>query len=119
MTEHAAGTSCLIFRLGALRFYLPVESVVQVMRGAPLTRVPAAAPAVRGLVNHRGKVLTVAHLGEILGIPLDGGPGEVIIVEVGAQRFALAVDGVLELSAETRTGLARIDLEQVAAAIFA
>lgn len=119
MSDAAGGTSCLIFRLGAQRCYLPVESVVQVMRGISLTRVPASVAAVRGLVNHRGKVLTVAHMGEILGVPQDGGPGDVIVVEDGGRRFALAVDAVLELSAGTRTGLARIDLEQVATAIFA
>lgn len=119
MSELAGGTSCLIFRLGAQRFYLPVESVVQVMRDVPITRVPATAAAVGGLVNHRGKVLTVAHMGEILGIPLDGGPGEVIVVEDRGRRFALGVDAVLELAAETRTGLAMIDLQQVATAIFA
>ncbi len=89
------------------------------MRSVSLTRVPATDAAVAGLVNHRGKVLTVAHMGEILGSPLDEGPGEVIVVEDRGRRFALAVDAVLELSAEARTGLARIDLEQVATAIFA
>lgn len=118
MSEPAAGTSCLIFRLGGQRFYLPVASVVHVMRSAALTRVPGTVPAVRGLVNHRGKVLTVAHMGEILGIPVDAGTGEVIVVEDAERRFALAVDAVLELSAEARTGLAMVDLEQVAKAIF-
>ncbi|MEO5825807.1 MAG: chemotaxis protein CheW [Gemmatimonadales bacterium] len=119
MSDPAGGTSCLIFRLGAQRFYLPVESVVHVMRSVAVTRVPGTASAVGGLVNHRGKVLTVAHMGEVLGIPVDPGPGEVVVVENAGRRFALAVDAVLELSAETRTGLARIDLDQVAAAIFA
>ncbi len=119
MSEPAAGTSCLIFRLGAKRFYLPVESVVHVMRSVPLTRVPGSSPTVLGLVNHRGKVLTVAHMGEILGLPLDGASPEVIVVEDAGRRFALGVDAVLELAAETRTGLATVDLEKVATAIFA
>jgi chemotaxis signal transduction protein len=119
MSEPAASGACLIFRLGAGRWYLPVVSVVEVLRGAPLTRVPGASGAVRGLVNHRGRVLTVAHLGQILGVPLDAdGNDDVVVVEAAGQRFALAVDGVLELSAEPRTGLAMIDLDQVAEAIF-
>ena len=119
MSDTGAAGSCLIFRLGAGRWYLPVSSVVEVLRGVPLTRVPGAAPAVRGLVNHRGRVLTVAHLGQILEIPLDpSGTEEVVVVEAAGHRFGVAVDGVLELSAEPRTGLAMIDLEQVASAIF-
>ncbi len=119
MSEPVASGACLIFRVGAGRWYLPVASVVEVLRRVPVTRVPGAASAVRGLVNHRGRVLTVAHLGQILDVPLDlAGSEEVVVVEAGGHRFALAVDGVLELSGEPRTGLAMIDLDQVASAIF-
>jgi purine-binding chemotaxis protein CheW len=119
MSDATPAGSCLIFRLGGGRWFLPVGSVVEVLRRVPLTRVPGAAPAVRGLVNHRGRVLTVAHLGQILDIPLDAsGSEEVVVVEAAGHRFGLAVDGVLELSSEPRTGLALIDLEQVAEAIF-
>ena len=119
MAETPRIGSALIFRLGATRWFLPVESVVEVLRGVPITRVPAAAAGVRGLANHRGRVLTVANLGQILGVPSDGGQDEeLVVVEAGGHRFAIAVDGVLELSSEPRTGLATIDLEQVAGAIF-
>ena len=85
----------------------------------PLTRVPGAASSVRGLVNHRGNVLSVANLGQILQVPTDtAGEEDVVVVEAAGHRFAVAVDAVLELSAEPRTGLATIDLDQVAGALF-
>ena len=113
------GASSLIFRVGAGRWYLPVETVVEVLRGVTITRVPGAAEGVRGLVNHRGRVLTVAHLGRILGVLSDdGGREEVVVVEAAGHRFAVAVDAVIELAPEPRTGLATLDLDQVANAIF-
>lgn len=117
--QPVVGTSCLIVRVGAGRWYLPVGVVVEVLRGVTIIRVPGAGEGVRGLVNHRGRVLTVAHLGRFLGVPSDGGGGEeVVVVEAAGQRFALAVDAVIELAPEPRTGLATVDLSQVSSAIF-
>ena len=43
---------------------------------------------------------------------------DVVVVEARAQRFAVGVDAVIELAAAPRTGLATLDLEQVADAVF-
>jgi len=120
MPEGGAGVGGLVVRIAGGRWFIPVGRVVEVLRDAAITRVPGTAASVRGLVNHRGKVLSVADVVRALGLPGEtGAGGEVVVVEGGGRRFAVAVDGVVELAPEARTGLATLDLDQVATAIFA
>ena len=54
-----------------------------------------------------------------LDLPGAGGAAnDVVVVEARSQRFAVGVDAVIELAAAPRTGLATLDLEQVADAVF-
>jgi purine-binding chemotaxis protein CheW len=50
------------FTLGSLQLGLEVERVQEVMRGQPLTLVPRAPRAVRGLMNLRGQIVTAIDL---------------------------------------------------------
>jgi chemotaxis signal transduction protein len=110
----------LVVEVGGARRYIPVESVIEVLREARIIRVPGAVPAVKGMVNHRGRILTVANAVVALSLTGDAAAGrEVVVVQHGNRRFGLAVETVVELVADTRTGLAEIELEQIAAAIFA
>jgi hypothetical protein len=52
-------------------------------------------------------------------VPLTGDADLVVVELAGGRRFAVAVETVIELVAEPRTGLAPLDLDAVAAAIFA
>lgn len=116
---HAAGGG-LVVRVAGSRWFIPVAGVIEVLRDTLIVRVPGAVPAVRGVVNHRGRIITVADPIRALDLPGDAsGGGELVVVEADGRRFALAVDGVVELNAEPRTGLAMLDLIQVANAIFA
>lgn len=120
MTEPAASkVAGLVVRVGGARWYLGVESVVEVLRTPTIARIPGAPATVAGLVNHRGHVLTVADPVRALALPGQGGSGrDVVVVEEGSQRFALAVDAVIELVPEARTGLAALDLERVRQVVF-
>ncbi|MDX2261562.1 MAG: chemotaxis protein CheW [Gemmatimonadales bacterium] len=114
------GVGGLVVRVAGTRWFIPVAGVIEVLRDAAVARLPGTPPAVRGIVNHRGRVLTVADPIRALGLPGDvGGADDVVIVEAGGHRFAVAVDGVVELAAEARTGLATLDLDSIASAIFA
>jgi len=109
----------LVVRVAGVRWFLPVSAVVAVLRDAPLARIPAAPDTVRGLVNHRGRLLTVADPVRALGLPGPAGEGrDVVVVTTATHRFAVAVDAVIELAAEARTGLATLDVEAVADAVF-
>ncbi|RIK84894.1 MAG: chemotaxis protein CheW [Planctomycetota bacterium] len=59
MAEHRQ--YCTFFLEGVL-FGIPVEQVQEVIRRQPMTRVPLAPPAVRGLINLRGQIVTAIDL---------------------------------------------------------
>src|SRR5690606_25582005 len=68
VTDAAPTDAALVVRLGADRWSIPVAAVIEVLRGQTLTRVPGADPVVLGLVNHRGRVLTVGDPARALGV---------------------------------------------------
>ena len=118
-TEEAARVTGLVVRVAGTRWFIPVAQVVEVLREPLVARLPAAGAAVAGVVNHRGRVLTVADPVRALELPGQaGGRRDVIVVDTEGHRFAVAVDAVIELVAEPRTGLATLDLVAVARAVF-
>ena len=120
MTDEAgARVTGLVVRVAGARWFIPVAEVVEVLREPVVARLPSAGAAVVGVVNHRGRVLTVADPVRALGLPGQGGGNrDIIVVHTDNHRFAVAVDAVIELVAEPRTGLATLDLMAVARAVF-
>jgi purine-binding chemotaxis protein CheW len=111
--------SGLVVRVAGSRWFIAVTEVIEVLREPMVARLPAAGAAVAGVVNHRGRVLTVADPVRALELPGQaGGSRDVIVVDAAGHRFAVAVDAVIELVPEPRTGLARLDLVAVARAVF-
>lgn len=109
----------LVVQVASVRWFVPLEGVVEVLRRPVVARVPAAAPSVLGLVNHRGRVLTVADPIRALQLPGEGGSlADVVVVEARGRRFAVGVEAVIELAHEARTSLATMDLERVADGVF-
>ncbi len=119
MAESPQRAGGLVVRVGDQRWVIPVALVVEVLRTARVMRLPGVDPWVRGVVNHRGRILTVADAGRALGLMAEAGDGgDLVVVDAGGHRFAVAVDAVVELSAEARTGLAELDLSRIASATF-
>ncbi len=79
------------FTLDHLFFGIEVQKVQEVLRYQDLTRVPLAHPAVSGLINLRGQIVTAIDLRQRLGLkvrPADQLPMNVVIrVEEGAVSF--------------------------------
>jgi purine-binding chemotaxis protein CheW len=114
-----ARQAVVVVRIGSTRWALPVIQVIEVLRDAPISRIPGAASGVRGLVNHRGRVVTVADPALALGLaeqPVES--PEVVVLQVDGRRFGIAVDAVVELLPEARTSLAMLEVEQIVKAIF-
>lgn len=94
----------LVFAAGEERYAVETAHVLEVVPlGAP-TPVPGTPPFVLGVINHRGRILPVLHLGRILEVPGpdNSDPGRVIAVDAGGMTFGLvadAVDGTLWLDA--------------------
>ncbi len=77
-------------------FGLDVHKVQEITRAQPMTRVPLAPPAVRGLINLRGQIVTAIDLRRCLGIgdrPADQ-PAATVIVRSGDGAVSLLVDDI-------------------------
>lgn len=85
--------------VGEQLFGIPIEHVHDVFVVSGLTRVPLAPPEIAGLVNLRGRVLTVIDLRCRFGLPPRGGAGRLIAVgiEFAGESFGLLVDAVGEV----------------------
>jgi purine-binding chemotaxis protein CheW len=83
------------FLLGSLLLGIDVQQVQEVLRSQPMTRVPLAPRAVRGLLNLRGQIVTAIDLRERLGLPSgDGGGTMNVVVRSEEGAVSLLVDEI-------------------------
>ena len=84
------------FRLGGRLYGVAVDRVQEVLRSAAVTPVPLAPPAVRGLINLRGEIVTVVDLRRPLGMeePGDLASASFVVVRDGQTIMTLAVDAI-------------------------
>jgi purine-binding chemotaxis protein CheW len=90
----------LVFRVGSDLYACDIARVQEIVRFAPLTRIPGAPPFIRGLLNVRGDVLTVLDLGvrlEPTRQPME--QGSIIVVEVDGRRAGVVVEEVVGVQA--------------------
>ncbi len=94
----------VIFRVEKERYGLPLAAVKEVVVPPErFTRVPRAPAAVAGVMNLRGRVVTVVELRQLLGLP-DGStpPGRVVLLERGRKDLGLLVTDVDGIEAVER-----------------
>ena len=95
----------LVFRVGTLSCAAEVETVREILPRLSVTRIPGAPPAVAGMVNVRGTLVTVVDGWRALGQDGPGAPepgsGTTVLLEVdgGRRLVGLAVDEVVDLLA--------------------
>jgi len=97
-TVEAATVSeqCCTFWVDGLFFGIDVADVQEVLRHQPMTPVPRAAPAVTGLINLRGQIVTAIDLRVRLGLP-PRDPGTLpmnVIVRTRGEVVSLLVDDI-------------------------
>ena len=79
---------------------VPVRCVRDVLGPQPLTRIPLAPPEVAGGLNLRGRIVTALDLRRRLDLPpraAADGPPMAVVVEQGAELYALLCDTVGEV----------------------
>lgn len=93
----------MTFRLGEEVYGLEILRVREIIRLMAITRVPRAAPCVRGVINLRGRVIPVLDLGLRFGMAAIAPTDQTVIIVVQC-RFAdvdvtmgMLVDEVLEV----------------------
>ena len=84
---------------GDLLIGLPIARVQDVFRPHALTPVPLAPPAIAGLLNSRGRIITMIEMSTRLGLAHHhGGEARIAIgVELEGESYGLLVDGVGEI----------------------
>jgi purine-binding chemotaxis protein CheW len=84
------------------RYAFEASLVAEVVRLGPLTRLPAAPPFLPGVFSHRGEILPVLDVNQLLGmrpLPL-GAAVRAAVVRAGLWKVAVlteAVEGLVEL----------------------
>jgi len=82
------------------RFGLPILRVQDVFVPERLTRVPLAPPEIAGLINLRGRIVTLIDIRRRLGLAAASADGEQLMaigVESRGESYGLLVDGVGEV----------------------
>lgn len=104
----AEGLELLVFSVGAERYGIETDHVVEVIPLRELTPVPCTPASILGVVNHRGRILPVLDLRRLFDLA-DQGVAEgsrVVAVEAGGMTFGIFAGAV--------TGTVRIGVEEVA-----
>ena len=86
----------VIFRVDRERYALPLPAVREVVIPPPaFTAVPRAPKAVRGVMNLRGRVITVVSLAALLELPAaDAGEGRIVLLDRRRRDLGLWVTDV-------------------------
>ena len=84
------------FRLAGGHYGVELARVQEVLRPLPLTRLPLAPPAIAGLVNLRGRIVTVVDPRVVLGLEAApaGGSAGLVVVRGAEGAVALLVDAI-------------------------
>ena len=85
--------------VGGQLFGLPIRGVQDVFIPERLTKVPLAPPEIAGVLNLRGRIVTLIDLGLRLGLVREdnGGPVMAIGVEMHGESYGLLIDSVGEV----------------------
>ena len=97
--ERAAATlveMCSV-RVGQTIFGVPITHILEIVGGARPQAVPLAPEFVGGLVHYRGDVLTTVSLRQLLGLPMQEGKQDILVLESASGCFGLLVDSVGEV----------------------
>lgn len=80
-------------------FGAPVTQVQEVIAHPPMTRIPLAHPAIRGMMNLRGQIVMAIDLRRRIGISklLPGAPPVHVVVRMRETAVSLIVDEIGEV----------------------
>ena len=101
----AAALQYVTVRIGPQMFGLPIAMVHEVFAPEAVTRVPLAPAEIAGVLNLRGRIVTMVALRRLLGLPPQEGAAMAVGIEHHGETFGLVIDKVgevLALDASTR-----------------
>jgi purine-binding chemotaxis protein CheW len=97
--ETGKQVEAVVVQLGREQYGLEVPCVYEIRPMQTLTRVPRVPAWVSGVVNLRGRIMSVVDLGLYLGLPAtkrgENSISQLVVVETPEMELALKVDDVL------------------------
>lgn len=105
--------------VGGQLFGLPIRRVQDVFLPDRLTKVPLASPDIAGLINLRGRIVTLVDLAYRLGLSRRNETPMAIGVELAGESYGLLIDSVGEVMSLDAAALERnpINLDPRLAAV--
>lgn len=96
MTYAAASGQFLSFSLAGQMFGVPILQVNDVLGPHKITRTPLAPPAVGGVMNLRGRIVTAVDVRRCLGQPprAAGDAHMGVVIDANGELFSLMIDKV-------------------------
>lgn len=93
-----AGSRLLLFGVRGRRFACELAAVREIVPFGRVTRLPGAPPAVAGVCNVRGLVITLVDLGiRLADGPVDRLDGAVLLLEHGGKILGAGVDDLRDV----------------------
>src|SRR6202789_1271104 len=100
-TEAVEGTVAeyVTAMIGGQLFGLPISRVQDVFMPERVTRVPLASREIAGVLNLRGRIVTVIDMRARLGMPKndDGKPSMAVGVDLRGESYGLLIDKIGEV----------------------
>ena len=92
-------TEYVTVMIGGQLFGLPISRVQDVFMPDRITRVPLAAPEIAGVLNLRGRIVTMIDMRRRLGLPArtDDRAAMAVGIELKGESYGLLIDGVGEV----------------------
>jgi purine-binding chemotaxis protein CheW len=89
----------VVFQLGAELYAVEISRVHEIIRLQSVTRVPRAPSFVEGVINLRGKVISVINLRGRFGLPVaeHTRASRIVVVDINDQVIGMVVDSVSEV----------------------
>lgn len=95
MTEQST-IQLVSFRAGDELFGAPIEKVHEIIRSSSIVKVPQAPDFIEGIINLRGKIITVIDLRKKFGMP--PAPSQtasrIIVADIVGTKVGIIVDAV-------------------------
>jgi purine-binding chemotaxis protein CheW len=89
----------LAFRLAEDTYAFRIARVAEILKPGPITPIPRARPAVRGIMSVRGRIVTVVDLRRRLRLAEEpmGRRTRVLLADLGDEQVGAWVDEVLQV----------------------
>lgn len=98
VAEKAVGTiQYVTVRIAGQLFGVPIEIVHEVFTPDRITRVPMAPAEIEGVLNLRGRIVTMVNMRRLLGLSSTGEAKTAVGIERFGEAFGLIIDEVGEV----------------------